>query len=253
MSEYQLNFINYFEKTQKAIIDSLKDSCEIIEKCLEIVPEIKPMRKVIATQLRLLLVDNNNSLILKAFNEFKLPPLKNDYIKIHEDLYCINAKDIFDIFDTTKEDIELNKWLKQKLYYFDRDIDNLPKKLDDIFLNQILDKFKKNGDDYKFIKNCFSIKEICDSDGVVRLYYYLNENINCNNRTRLLNLLNSRGYNNLTIGMLIKLVADKEGAHSDSNTPIGLLFSNIDDDRITYLDIVALIVVKKIRDYINKK
>lgn len=103
------------------------------------------------------------------------------------------------------------------------------------------------------LKTVLAKKEVCDKDGVTRQYYCLNEKINRENRTRILNLLNSRGYNNLTIGMLIKLIADKEGAHSDSNTPIGLLFSHIDDDRITYLDIVALIVVKKIRDYINKK
>lgn len=252
MDEYQLNFINYFEKTQKALFDSLQDSCEIIEECLKIVPRFKPIRKVIATQLRLLLVDNKNSLVIKAFGQFKLPALKTSYVNIYDDLYCINFNNITDMFESDFDDIELDAWLKQSLYYFDRDVYDLPKKFNDIFFNQILNKFKKNSDEYCFIKSNFYTKKVVDKDGVVRIYNLLNEKISFENRTKLFNLLNSRGYNNLTIGMLIKLVADKEGAHSDSNTPIGLLFSNINDDRVTYLDAIALTVVVKIREYIDR-
>lgn len=254
MSEFQLNFINYFEKSEKGLKDSLEETCGILEKSLEIIPTYKPMRKVVAIQLRLLLTDGENSLLPKVFKDFKLPPLINDYINIHDDLYCINVNKINNMFDYNKKEIELNQWLKQKIYYFDRNINSLPTKFNDLFFNQILHKLSKSRDkhDYNYFKKCFYTDEDNDRYGKREKYHFLKQEMNYEDKQKLLNLLNRRGYNSIDIFTLIKLVANKEGAHSDSSTPIGLLFAHIDDDKITYLDIIALTILKQVQKYLDE-
>ena len=125
----------------------------------------------------------------------------------------------------------------------------MPKIFDDIFFRQVIGKFR-NGDK-EFIKKCYKEKEIDVPNQGVTMHYLLKENLCAKDKKKLLELLNSKGYNNLTIGNLIKLVADKEGAHIDDKLPIGLLFSDINEDRVVHLDIIAIEVLKKIRNYIN--
>ncbi|MGN2338127.1 hypothetical protein ACTFIN_08375 [Clostridium cagae] len=253
MSEFQLNFINYFEKTEKALKDSIEETCGILERSLGLIPTYQPMRKVVAIELRLLLADRENSLIPKVFKDFKLPPLIDDYINIHEDLYCINVNKINDMFDYTKEEINLRQWLRQKIYYFDRDIDSLPSKIDDLFFNQILDKLSRGNHkrDYIYFNQCFYSNKSTGRYEEKEIYHFLKEEMNNNDKQKLLELLNRIGYNSIDIFTLIKLVANKEGAHSDSNTPIGLLFAHIDDERITYLDVIALTILKQIQKYLD--
>ena len=244
--DYQLNFINYLKKSNRGLEKALEESYQIIYVCIPLIPKVKALRKVIATQLRLLLVDRKNSLLYKIDNNITLPPLKNNYKKSLDDLYWI---DLDDMFDDKVDEIPLQQWLEQNVYYFDRDINNLPKIFDDIFFTQIIDKFE-NGDK-EFIKNCFKEKEIDIPNQGITMHYLLKENLSDKDKKKLLELLNSKGYNNLTIGNLIKLVADKEGAHLDDKSPIGLLFSDINEDRVIHLDIIAIEVLKKIKSYMD--
>ena len=133
---YQLNFINYFEKSVGGLQKSLEESYQITVECIPLIAKVKAMRKVIATQLRLLLlVDKENSLLYKIDNNITLSPLKDNYKKALDDLYWV---DLDDMFDNEVAEIPLENWLEQNVYYFDRDINNLPKIFDDSFFNKLL-------------------------------------------------------------------------------------------------------------------
>lgn len=109
---YQPNFINSLRKSKNGINISTKEIYEIILISRQLQIKYPAFRKVIAVQLRLLLCDDNKSLIYKIESNPKLPPLTGEYLAIKlmgEDLYVHTTENMFDL---NAEKIELKEWCK---------------------------------------------------------------------------------------------------------------------------------------------
>jgi len=120
-----------FKKSKEGLKKQMDDCIEVMSLSVVLADliKVKSFTTVIAAQLRLLLCDTSknhrtqkiidNSLILKVIDNPKLPPLSNDYLEIETK----NSKGKFineqNMFNKKSNPIELDTWIKQKVYHID--------------------------------------------------------------------------------------------------------------------------------------
>jgi len=104
------------KKSRKKLIEDLVECLEIINISCQICCKRRVFMNVIATQLRLLLCDGNNSLVNRIWNEVTLPPLTGHY----HNLAGTFVHDERDIFNLDADKLPLKDWLKQRVIYNDQ-------------------------------------------------------------------------------------------------------------------------------------
>ncbi len=113
-----------------------------------------------------------------------------------------------------------------------------------------MDKVKDKADK-KFFKSCyhdgyfFVMEE--KTEGAL-----INEYVSDLEMKKLWNILEQIGYNCITVSEYIKLIADKVGAHLDTNWPIGLMMIH-KDKNVDYIMEMGLYISTVHTDYLKDK
>ncbi|GAB1798639.1 hypothetical protein [Priestia megaterium] len=219
-----------FKRSERGYREQLQECAEIIGNSIVLVGEgKKSFRKVIASQLRLLLCDKENSLLPKCDKNIKLAPVSNNYLLNDEDQQMLNYTMLFN-----REGIylELDDWLDQVVMRL-RNSFTIPKKV----------KCKKCQDETD-VESKHEEMKLCINDKVLIQY-----NCHCGKRNNVdvsdeieqddkeTNFIFYK-INEHTIRSIIRTYADRNGgAHVDKSIPY-VNFADIHLGR-RYIDAIA--------------
>lgn len=185
-----------------------------IEISMPLIPEHPSFRRVVATQIRLLVCDKENSLINKIYNEPMLPDFTSEYLGGSSPNELI-FHNFYPMFDYEKNPIKLEEWLSRKIIYFNRDYKSIPLKFEENMYQQIVSQIKPKSNRPIFECHYITTKE--NLQGEEYTCRELNPNISDKTRIEIYEILNSCGYNALTIYDFIKMWGDKSASHVDRN------------------------------------
>ncbi len=106
----QMNFVNKLNRSRKGDIETLREKIDIIEDCLDLIHKYKKkyFRGVLATQLRILICDNQTPLLKRLYPDIKLPKLANKFMDLNDGLKVESPGIIFNLSD---EYIDVDTWL----------------------------------------------------------------------------------------------------------------------------------------------
>lgn len=239
------DFVTKFKKSKHGIDEALKEINETILLSIGQVLNEKhqSFNSVIAVQLRNLLYEGK---IQHINSDLKLLKFKDKWLEfdIHsDDIVCYRDSDLF---EGITEKISLSDWLNQKLIYIKRNNSPIPDVIYDSSFLSLVDKIKKA--DKEILLNAFEEKE-CELDGEKIMGYTLKSSINQDEIEKVVCILDTYGYNNITVSEYIKLIADKTGAHLDIEWPVGLMM--IHNDQINYIIPIALYISQLLTDYLR--
>ncbi|MBW9150375.1 hypothetical protein K2F40_15555 [Clostridium sp. CM028] len=245
LNDLQLNFINYFLLNDEGIKKELKEIIKIIEFSLKHMDEYPEFQRVLFTQVRLLLCDNDNSLIYKVMENPLLPDYTNNYTDTNskDKLYF---HEMFPLFDFNKEYIELDTWLKKELIYFKRDSTKLPKAFSKEFFEQvrlaIKPKLKRS-----LLDECYESMDLDNNDENEQMMI-LKSDLSKEKRNILFETLNVNGYNSISMYDYIKMWGDKASSHIDRQRPIGMMLLKPKANEIHYIKTVAIMLLELFKD-----
>lgn len=212
--KYEVNFITADKLYRSSIIEEIKTEFDLVRMCQAMIKPFgldarRTLDRFIALSLRKLLCDDE-SLLKRVCEGFKMPPLvgdpfycdgENNEMRIHEIHPDILIK-------PQAEWILLGDWLKEKIAWIDKEIDDIPEAYEDRFFHMISDKIGNES----FV-NLFVEEEI-EENGTQKKIWRLKEYEK--NKEKVYNILKKKGYYELTIRTLIKYIADKKGAHLEA-------------------------------------
>ena len=160
---------------------------------------------LIALSLRKLLCDDN-SLLLSVCSSFKMPPLSGKRFDCPGDdnsmkLVIINTDVYMAPYDKW---IPLNSWLNETIAWIEKDANSIPEAYTDWFYKMLERKLNKS--DFKDYYQC----ELCDGNKIWKIKEP------SKNKQKVYDLLKKHDYYDLTIGRMLKHIADKRGAHKDN-------------------------------------
>ncbi len=128
--------------------------------------------------------------------------------------------------------------------FYNRTKDDTPTNIEEEFFEQILERIKGKQKKQE-VKDCYELNNI-------RGYsiYSLKDN---SDKEKIFNILEEINYNFITIREMIKLIADKEGAHADAEHPIGLIMVKNINDQFEYIDQIGKVVSIQAIAYIDEE
>jgi hypothetical protein len=148
-----------FKLKEEGFRKMLNDSAEIIGKSIFLIEEenLKSFYKVIATQLRILLCEGDDSLILKGGKIPLLAPLTDNYLV--KDDFCKMA-DFRALFNHDGEHLKLEDWIKQVVMVINHPI-LLPKKIKCSKCGNEIDVEKEHNNMFLSVTNKVIIRHKC--------------------------------------------------------------------------------------------
>lgn len=209
----ELNFLTEFELSEDGMISEIKTEFNIIRLALSQIDElgkdyINMLDRIIVMPLRKLLCEKN-SVLRKICPNFKMPPIDGvnfniDNSRLHVQLAPYKISD----FHTW---ICIDKWLKQKIAYFDKDFNDIPQIIEKQTFKNIFNKLNKTekNDFSNFFENGANINAEHAN------FYVLKDSLDVNEKKYIFELMNNAGYYSLTVYRFIKHLSDKRGAHID--------------------------------------
>ena len=243
------DFTTKFKKSKHGIDEALKELNETLLLSIGQVLQDKrqSFNSIIAVLLRNLLYEEK---ILHIDKELKLPKFQDKWLELdihgeENEIVCYRDSELFK--DTT-ENLCLNDWLKQKLVYIKRQT-TMPKVIYDSSFEPLVEKIK-NRDEKQFINTIFQQDEyILSGEKIVG--YSVKSSATTDDINKIADILDKYGYDNITVGEYIKLLADKTGAHLDYEWPIGLMM--IHNDQINYMLPIGLYISQILTDYLRRE
>lgn len=207
----ELNFVDEFELSRNGKIDELKIEFDTIRMCLDEMKNYgdtyrKMFERIIIVSLRKLLCENKNPILLDICPNFKMIPLKGYDVELKDGMHIIRPPLAF---SPVSEWVPLNIWRKQKVAYYSRTASDFCGWMTPITYNSISNLLK--GDSKKQFKEMMESQyvSICES---ICAGYGIKD---MSDKEEVYQLMESVGYNELTIYRFIKHLADKQGAHLD--------------------------------------
>lgn len=208
----ELNFVDEFELSRSGKIDELKTEFDTIRMCLDEMKKYddnyrKMFERIIIVSLRKLLCENKNPILLDVCSDFKMIPLKGYDIELEDGMHIIRPPLVF---SPVSEWIPLDRWRNQKVAYYNRNASDFCGWIASSTYDRISNLLKRDAKkqfkemmQHQYASVCqktcagYKIKDMSDKEYVYQL-------------------MESVGYNELTIYRFIKHLADKQGAHLDS-------------------------------------
>ena len=249
LHEMQLNFLNYFSLSKNGVRKQVEEVLEILEVAISLIPKYPSFRRVVSTQIRLLICDKENSLINKIFEEPRLPAFTNEYFGGNSSDELTFHK-IYPMFDYEKSPINLEDWLSKKIIYFNRDYKEIPSKIEETMYQQIVCKIKPKSNRQIFERHYIKTKGYIEEQEYTmrELKYDISET----DKMEIHEILEKSGYNSLTVYDFIKMWGDKSASHVDCEQPTGMMLFKPRSDDIHYLDSIAIMLIGVLRNYLNE-
>ena len=230
ISRGEVNFLTEMKMYRKEILDAIRNEFDFISFCQALIIPYgieakKKLDRFIALSMRKLLFDKNNSLILNVCPEFKMPPLtghpfyvagEHDEMQLHTIWTNIHVK-------KQSEWISFTDWKNQKIAWIDKTEKDVPILISDTFYMNLLSVSRSKAE----FTGCYEqVSEV--QDGKNNIAWKLKDPDT--NQKKIFDILKQSGYYDLTIQRMIKHIADKTAAHTDSshNVWIGIVNTSID-------------------------
>lgn len=158
-----------------------------------------------ALSLRKLLCDEK-SMIKIVCPDFKMPPLDGTVFNCpgDEDSMKLVAIETNMQVKPREEWIPLNEWLNERIAWIEKGINDIPEAFTDWFYMMLYRKLSKYG-----------FAELFYSENIDNKRVWILKEDN-SYKEKLYTLLKDNGYYDLTIGKMIRHIADKKGAHLDA-------------------------------------
>lgn len=215
--EPEMNFVAEFDLSQDGMVKEIKTEFNIIRLCLQKVKELDgqhlPMlNRIIVMPLRKLLCERN-SVLLKICPDFKMPRLVGDSVKMPDNQIIVRPS--FEV-GSLEHWITVEQWLKQNISWFDRDENNIAKRIPSFSYEGIMKKL--SGKKYKASKTAFETlfeKIQVERKGEITEVYCRKHPTDINENQKIYEILDQIGYNKLSIYDFLKHMSDKRGAHID--------------------------------------
>lgn len=246
----QMNFMNYLSLSKRGVIRETKEVLKILTKAIELSREDSAFYKVIASQIRLLICDKDNSLLFKLIENPELPDFTRDYVIIDslDDTFRFHSP--MNLFDSTKDKIAIEDWLQTVIMSYVREDDWLPRHISEEFFTQIMKQLKPKSNRPKFQS---AYKRVVGTySGKDMTMYVLKENVSEDQKVELCTILDNNGYNSLTVFDYIKLWGDKSGSHIDSDRPIGMTLLRPTDNEVNYLNMIGVMLIDYTKTIISE-
>ncbi len=241
----QSNFITPFAMSPIYYREHVKESLRLLEYCWNFIyekdQEIKLYRQVASVELRKLLCDEKPSIFSVDSNP-KFTSFNLKYTEISDP----HIETVFEVLPKqmipSKPNLmSLDKWLSQKIIHYNRKKEDMPNIIDAITFQSI----KENLFDSSYRENFFSYFKATTIE-------YENEQLDAYERIDpdnseqtkdIFRILNRVGYNFIDVRRIIKLVANKLGAHTSPDHPIALFHLNLDEKPPIHFDVILCRVI----------
>jgi hypothetical protein len=233
--------------------EQVEESLRSLEYCWNFIyeqkKELKLYRQIASVELRKLLCDENPSIYAVDPNP-KFSSFELNYTKISGP-YLETVFEILPEHMVSKKPnlMSLDNWLSQKIIYYDRQAEDISNEIDEKTFQAIIDNLYQN--DKKCFTNFYhpSIAEFKDEKIKV---FSRNDSKNIEQTKNIYKILNKVGYNFIDVRKVIKLIANKFGAHTSPDHPIGLFHLNLDDKIPIHFDVILCYVIVDLRRILGK-
>lgn len=237
----QLNFAFSLNISKNNYVSQVNDSIEILKLCMKNIimdNEVKIYRQIASVELRKLLCEGKESSIFSITKKPKMPNLVLEYLHVEDELESVHIADWRKMLEKSNEEMTLDKWLDQKIVYCDRNPENISKELEASILENIFKQMRSNSEKNK-IRSYFIESENEYNGGKIKTFVRKNPDNSVENK-HIFRILNKYGYNFIDVRRSIKLVANKLGAHTSNEHPIGLVWLEITEPYPIKFDIILL-------------
>ena len=232
----ELNFIDEFNLTRNGMIKEIEQEFNAIKLCIQqtgvLDKQYQPMLdRIIVMPLRKLLCEQS-SVLLAVCPDFKMPPLSGVEVNIGDNQYIIHTPYVT---KKMEEWISLDCWLEQIISWFDRDENDIAIMIPKFSYEYIVKKL--NSKPYRHLKDEFISlfkSEQVEYHGEIMDVYVRVYPDDIQKNTRIFMILDTIGYNKLSLYNYIKHLSDKRGAHIDTGHSLVVQIVNqADKDGIT--------------------
>lgn len=223
----ELNFITEYQLSRNGMVQELTTELNVLRFGLSNILEIDQdysdvIDRVILVPLRKLLCEKQ-SVVIKLCPDFKMMPIKGKLIDLDDKLKLYITPFEFVKFN---EWITVDDWVKQRIAYFDKQVTDFQRSIDETTFLQIVNRIKGKQEKIQF-QNIYK-KEIISYKGKDLVVYSL---VDDNSKTvnSAFTTLKQIGYYDLSVYDFIKHLADKRGAHLDTKASIFIEMINKPD------------------------
>lgn len=128
--QVELNFIDEFNLSKTGMIEEIKTEFDIIRLCIQEISKLdaeyeRIIDRIMVMPLRKLLCEKN-SVLLKVYPNFKMPPLRGNISVLLDGLTIIRPPFLVESIDQW---ISIDQWLQQNIAWLDRKAENIAKML----------------------------------------------------------------------------------------------------------------------------
>ena len=239
----ELNFVESQKISRNGLLKELNTQMNIIKHCLvecknsEILDN-ETTDQIIAVQMRKLMCEKD-ALLKKIMPDFKMPQIKGREISVG------NMRFIIPPLEAGKL-ISLDDWLEQDVAWLE-----LPQIYDAEYITNecfrgICNKLNKK----KQFGTLYQEETVIYMDEELQVFKRKNLAKN-EDREVLIQLVKESGYANLSIYTFIKNIADKKGAHTDSNYSVMMEIVNSEVSNYTLIQLLAKQLLDAIKKQVN--
>lgn len=221
---YEVNFLTEEELHRSGIINEIRLEFDLIRFCQSImvpygIDAQKKLDRFVALSMRKLLLDRDNPLVLRVCPDFKMPPFSSDPLfvdGINGEVKLTISRTYIHIKDQS-EWIPFDEWKETRIAWIDKNADDVPTTISHDFYIKLMKA--TNSRIYKYYE-----QETVYHDNKDRKVWKLIDPET--NQYKVYELLKEKGYYELTIHRMIKHIADKIAAHTDSGNAVWISLVN---------------------------
>ncbi len=239
----ELNFVDEFNLSRNGMILEIEQEFNTIRLCLQqtglLDKQYQPMiDRMMVMPLRKLLCEDS-SVLLSVCPDFKMPPLSGIEVEIGDKQHLVRTPFITKDMNAW---IPVEGWLKQNISWFERNKNSIAPMLPKFSYEYIMKRL--NSRQFRHLKNEFNtffISEQVEYHGEVMEVYVRKYPDDDEKNTRIYEILDEIGYNNLSLYNFIKHLSDKRGAHIDVGHSLVVdIVNHADNEGITPIHCFAI-------------